>query len=77
MTSPKKKLNKTESRKRLKELREQLDHHSYRYHVLDDPEVADVEYDALMNELMVLEEAYPDLITSESPTQRIGAPPSD
>ncbi|MDQ3618682.1 MAG: NAD-dependent DNA ligase LigA, partial [Actinomycetota bacterium] len=42
-----------------------------------DPEVADVEYDALMNELMVLEEAYPDLITSESPTQRIGAPPSD
>ncbi len=77
MTSPKKKPNKTESRKRLKELREQLDHHSYRYHVLDDPEVADVEYDALMNELMVLEEAYPDLITSESPTQRIGAPPSD
>ena len=77
MTSPRKKPNKTESRKRLKELREQLDYHSYRYHVLDDPEVADVEYDALMNELMVLEEAYPDLITPESPTQRIGAPPSD
>lgn len=77
MTSPKKKPNKTEARKRLKALREQLDYHSYRYHVLDDPEVADVEYDALMNELMVLEEAYPDLITPESPTQRIGAPPSD
>nr|MBA2600585.1 NAD-dependent DNA ligase LigA [Actinomycetota bacterium] len=76
MTSPKKP-NKTVARKRLKELREQLDYHSYRYHVLDDPEVADVEYDALMNELMVLEEAFPDLITPESPTQRIGAPPSD
>ena len=69
--------NKTQARKRLKDLREQLDYHSYRYHVLDDPEVADVEYDALMNELLVLEEAYPDLITPESPTQRIGAPPSD
>lgn len=76
MTSSKKP-NKTVARKRLKELREQLDYHSYRYHVLDDPEVADVEYDVLMNELMVLEEAFPDLITPESPTQRIGAPPSD
>ncbi|MBA3349437.1 MAG: NAD-dependent DNA ligase LigA [Actinobacteria bacterium] len=62
---------------RVRELRETIDHHSYRYHVLDDPEVADVEYDALVSELMTLEEANPELVTPDSPTQRIGAPPSD
>jgi DNA ligase (NAD+) len=57
-------------------LREQIDYHSYRYHVLDDPEVADAEYDALMRELAALEERYPELVEPDSPTQRVGAPPS-
>src|SRR5918996_1292556 len=62
---------------RAKELREAIDYHSYRYHVLDDPEIADAEYDALVGELMEIEEAHPDLVTPDSPTQRVGAPPSD
>src|SRR5437867_12082784 len=62
--------------KRVEELREQLDHHSYRYHVLDDPEVSDAEYDALMRELTALEAEHPELVTPDSPTQRVGAPPS-
>jgi DNA ligase (NAD+) len=63
--------------KRAAELREVLDYHLYRYHVLDDPEITDAEYDALYDELVHLEEASPDLVTSDSPTQRVGAPPSD
>lgn len=62
---------------RVKKLREEIAHHSYRYHVLDEPEVADAEYDALMKELIELEGADPALITPDSPTQRVGAPPSD
>ena len=62
---------------RLGELREKIDYHSYRYHVLDDPEVADAEYDALMAELIELEKKFPALVTKDSPTQRVGAPPSD
>jgi DNA ligase (NAD+) len=61
---------------RVEELRAHIDHHSYRYHVLDDPEVADAEYDALMGRLIELESAHPDLVTPDSPTQRVGAPPS-
>ncbi len=60
---------------RVRELRTQIDHHNYRYHVLDDPEVSDAEYDRLMRELKALEEQYPDLITPDSPTQRVGATP--
>lgn len=60
---------------RVRELRTQIDHHNYRYHVLDDPEVSDAEYDRLMRELKALEEQYPDLITPDSPTQRVGASP--
>ena len=71
------KMTKADSKKRLKELREAIDYHSYRYHALDDPEIADAEYDALMAELIEIEEAYPDLIAPDSPTQRVGAPPSD
>jgi DNA ligase (NAD+) len=63
--------------KRAGELREVLDYHLYRYHVLDDPEITDAEYDALYDELVSLEEANPDLVTPDSPTQRVGAPPSD
>jgi DNA ligase (NAD+) len=62
--------------RRIAELRAAIDHHSYRYHVLDDPEITDAEYDALMEELKSLESQHPDLVTPDSPTQRIGAPPS-
>jgi DNA ligase (NAD+) len=60
--------------KRAEELREQLDHHLYRYHVLDDPEISDAEYDRLYDELKALEEEHPELVTGDSPTQRVGAP---
>ena len=70
-------MNKAQAKKRVAELREAIDHHSYRYHVLDDPEIADAEYDALVAELMELEAAHPALVTPDSPTQRVGAPPSD
>ena len=60
---------------RVRELREQIEQHNYRYHVLDDPEVSDAEYDRLMRELKTLEEENPDLITPDSPTQRVGATP--
>ena len=63
--------------KRAAELRDLLDYHLYRYHVLDEPEISDAEYDRLYDELVALEEAEPDMITPDSPTQRVGAPPSD
>ena len=62
---------------RVGELRDQIEHHAYRYYVLDDPEIADAEYDALVRELVELEEKHPELITPESPTQRVGAPPAE
>ena len=71
------KLTKAVAAKRVKELRASIDHHSYRYHVLDDPEIADVEYDALILELGELEAEFPALVTPDSPTQRVGATPSD
>ena len=71
------KVTKANASKRVKALRDAIDHHSYRYHVLDDPEIADAEYDALVRELMDLETEFPELISPDSPTQRIGAPPSD
>src|SRR3954452_2582804 len=63
-------------KRRAAELREVLDYHLYRYHVLDDPEITDAEYDALYDELIRLEEADPKLVTTDSPTQRGGAPAS-
>jgi DNA ligase (NAD+) len=65
------------SEQRASELRDLLDYHLYRYHVLDDPEISDAEYDKLYDELVALEEAEPGLITPDSPTQRVGAPPSE
>jgi DNA ligase (NAD+) len=62
---------------RLEELREQVDHHLHRYHVLDEPEISDAAYDRLFDELRALEDEHPDLITPDSPTQRVGAPPSE
>ena len=63
--------------KRAAELRELLHRHNHRYHVLDDPEVSDVEYDRLFDELKRLEEEHPELATEDSPTRRVGAAPSD
>ncbi len=63
--------------KRAAELRRLIEHHNNRYHVLDDPEIADSVYDALFDELQALETAHPELITADSPTQRIGAPPAE
>lgn len=57
------------------ELRQEIEHHDYRYYVLDEPEVADVEYDLLMRELKQLEEAYPEIITPDSPSQRVAGAP--
>ncbi len=62
---------------RAAELRDVLDYHLYRYHVLDDPEISDAEYDRIYDELVALEDAHPDLVTADSPTQRVGAPPSE
>lgn len=61
--------------KRIEELREQIRYHNHRYHVLDDPEVPDAEYDRLIRELRSLEEAHPSLVTPDSPTQRVGDTP--
>src|SRR3954470_16484940 len=69
---------KTESDKAKAEaLREQLRYHENRYYVLDDPEISDAEYDLLMRELKALEEKHPELITPESPTQRVGGKPRE
>ena len=62
---------------RAADLRRQLDYHNHRYYVLDDPEVSDSEYDALLNELRDLEAQHPELLTPDSPTQRVGAEPLD
>ena len=61
--------------RKLESLREQIRHHNYRYHVLDDPEVPDVEYDRLMRELQALEAEHPELVAPDSPTQRVGDAP--
>lgn len=62
---------------RLEELRALIHHHNHRYHVLDDPEIADVEYDALFDELLALEADHPELVTPDSPSQRVGGAPLD
>ena len=61
---------------RARELRELIDQHNYSYYVLDEPTVPDAEYDRLFHELRALEEANPDIITADSPTQRVGGMPS-
>ena len=60
---------------RAAELRAQLNHHSHRYYVLDDPEIGDDAYDALLDELRAIEAAHPELLTPDSPTQRVGGTP--
>ena len=66
----------TSDEKRIAELREKIEKANYEYHVLDQPTIADEAYDALMRELQSLEAAHPELVTPESPTQRVGAPAS-
>ena len=62
--------------RRIRELREQIEHHNYRYYVLDDPEVSDARFDQLLTELRRLEGEHPDLVTPDSPTQRVGGAPA-
>jgi len=62
---------------KINNLRSELNDHNYRYYVLDDPVISDAEYDRLLRELQSLEDAHPDLIADDSPTQRVGAPPLD
>ncbi len=61
---------------RVAELRRLIDHHLYRYHVLDDPEIDDSAYDVLYDELESIEAKHPELVTPDSPTQRVGSPPA-
>ena len=62
---------------RAAELRRLIEHHNYLYHVLDEPELSDAAYDVLFDELKALEEENPELVTPDSPTQRVGAPPAE
>jgi DNA ligase (NAD+) len=62
-------------KQRIEKLRGTINHHNYRYYVLDSPEISDAEYDELMKELRQLEAEHPELVTPDSPTERIGAPP--
>ena len=66
-----------EATKRIDELRDELRHHEYQYHVLDSPEISDAEYDAKMRELRTLEGRHPELITPDSPSQRVGGKPKE
>ena len=61
---------------KVEELRRLVEHHNYRYHVLDDPDVDDAVYDALYDELKALEDEHPELVTADSPTQRVGGAPA-
>jgi len=69
-------MEREKAAKRIDELRKLIEYHRWRYYVLDQPEISDREYDELMLELQRLENDYPDLITPNSPTQRVGAPPA-
>jgi DNA ligase (NAD+) len=68
-------MNDRDVEARVRDLREQINYHNYRYYVLDDPEIPDSEYDRLLRELQELEAAHPELVTPDSPTQRVGAEP--
>ncbi len=61
--------------KKVKRLRKELHEHNYRYYVLDDPEISDAEYDRMMQELLKIESTYPELLSPDSPSLRVGAPP--
>ncbi|MEW5762152.1 MAG: NAD-dependent DNA ligase LigA [Bacillota bacterium] len=65
------------AKKRVEELRREIEYHNYRYYVLDDPVISDAEFDALVRELENLERRFPELVTPESPTQRVGGAPRE
>jgi len=68
-------MDRAQAKARIDQLRAEIERHDYRYYVLDAPTVPDAEYDRLMRELQQLEQAYPELVTAESPTQRVGGQP--
>lgn len=70
-------MNREAARTRIESLRTTILHHNRRYYQMDDPEIADADYDLLLRELNALELEFPDLITLDSPTQRVGSPPLD
>jgi len=70
-------LSREEAEKKMTTLKEKIRDHEYRYYVLDDPSISDAEFDQLMNELIKLEDKFPELITEDSPTQRVGGEPVD
>ncbi|HOP85720.1 MAG TPA: NAD-dependent DNA ligase LigA [Syntrophorhabdaceae bacterium] len=68
-------MDKTEVKEKIEKLRRDIEYHNYRYYVLDSPVISDSEYDSMMRELQGLEERYPEFLTPNSPTQRVGAKP--
>lgn len=70
-------MDKQQVKQRINKLKKEINHHSYLYHVIDKPEIADAAFDSLKHELYKLEQKYPDFITPDSPTQRIGGKPLD
>jgi DNA ligase (NAD+) len=70
-------MSRSSLEKKIEALREKIRHHEYRYYVLDDPEISDADFDALMNELKRIEAEHPELITPDSPTQRVGGKPRE
>jgi len=69
--------SRSEAEQAVEELRQAIRYHNYRYYVLDDPVISDADYDKLMRQLQALEEAYPDIVTPDSPTQQVGGEPRD
>src|SRR5271156_2501715 len=70
-------VTRSSSAAKIDQLRDELRHHEYQYHVLDSPEISDAEYDAKMRELRTLEGQHPELITPDSPSHRVGGKPKD
>jgi DNA ligase (NAD+) len=70
-------VTRSDSAAKIDQLREELRHHEYQYHVLDSPEISDAEYDAKMRELRALEADHPEMVTPDSPTQRVGGKPKE
>ncbi len=76
MSAPQRPGTADEARERAEQLRELIAHHSERYYVVDDPEISDADFDALVDELAALESAFPELVTPDSPTQHVGGGPA-
>lgn len=68
-------MKKAEAQQRLEELREIIRGHDYQYYVLDNPVISDFDYDRFMQELLALENNFPELVTADSPSQRVGGEP--